>query len=149
MGEPRAQKIKPESVTTAQFSIQYTVAAALIQGDVFLKELEPEFLHNSKILDLARRVYVEPDPLLRTDFVLGKTQIEIELEGHPVLKQTIELPLGNPARPMEYEACAEKFIKCAPYSVKPIETARLQEMIAMVSDMENLQDVTSLMGFLY
>lgn len=149
VGEPRAQKIKPESVTTAQFSIQYTVAAALIQGDVFLKELEPEFLHNSKILDLARRIYVEPDPLLRTDFVLGKTQIEIELEGHPALKQNIELPLGNPVRPMEYEACAEKFIKCAPYSVKPIETARLQEVIAMVADMENLQDVTSLMGFLY
>jgi len=105
-------------------------------------------LHNSKILDLARRVYVEPDPLLRTDFVLGKTQIEIELEGHPVLKQTLELPLGNPARPMEYEACAEKFIKCAAYSVKPIESARLQEVIAMVADMEDLQDVTPLMGFL-
>jgi 2-methylcitrate dehydratase PrpD len=149
VGEPRAQKIKPESVPTAQFSIQYTVAAALIQGDVFLKELEPDFLHNSKILDLARRVYIEPDPLLRTDSVLGKTQIEIELEGHPTLKQTIELPLGNPARPMEYEACAEKFIKCATYSAKPIETARLQEVIAMVADMENLQDVTPLMGFLY
>lgn len=149
VGEPRAQKIKPESVTTAQFSIQYTVAAALIRGDFFLKELEPEFLHNRKILDLARRVYVEPDPLLRTDIVLGKTQIEIELEGHPTLKQTIELPLGNPARSMDYEACAEKFIKCAAYSVKPIETARLQEVIAMVADMEDLQDVTPLMGFLY
>ncbi len=149
VGEPRAQKIKPQSVTTAQFSIQYTVAAALMQGDFFLKELEPEFLHNRKILDLARRVYVEPDPLLRTDLVLGKTQIEIESEGQPALKQTIELPLGNPARPMDYEACAEKFIKSAAYSVKPIESARLQEVIAMVADMENLQDVTPLMGFLY
>ena len=105
-------------------------------------------MHNSKILDLARRVYIEPDPLLRTDYVLGKTQIEIEQEGHAPLKQTIELPLGNPARPMEYEACAEKFIKCAAYSVKPVETARLQEVIAMVDDMDNLQDVTPLMGFL-
>lgn len=149
VGEPRTQKIKPESVTTAQFSIQYTVAAALIQGDVFLKELEPEFLHNDKILDLARRVYVESDPMLRTDFVLGKTEVEIDLEDQPPLKQAIELPLGNPARPMGYEACAEKFLKSAAYSVKPIETARLQEVIAMVGGMEDLQDVTSLIELLY
>jgi 2-methylcitrate dehydratase PrpD len=111
VGEPRARKIKPDSTPTAQFSIQYTVAAALLHGDVFLKELEPDCIKDSRVLDLARRVFVEPDPMLRTELVLGKTQIEIERDRQPPLKRTIELPLGNPARPMDFEACAAKFLK--------------------------------------
>ncbi|OPX33689.1 MAG: hypothetical protein B1H12_11410, partial [Desulfobacteraceae bacterium 4484_190.2] len=149
VGEPRDAKIAPDSVPTAQFSIQYTVAAALIRGDVFLKELEPDSIKNDEILDLASRIYVEPDPSLRTDFVLGRTVMEIDLEDQPSLKQEIELPLGNPSKPMEYEACTEKFLKSASYSVNPLQTERLEKLIEKVSRLEDLQDVSVLMPYLY
>jgi 2-methylcitrate dehydratase PrpD len=148
VGEPREQKIKPDSTPTAQFSIQYTVAAALLRGDVFLKELEPDCMQDSQVLDLARRVYVEPDPLLRTELVLGRTEIEIELDKLPALKRTIELPLGNPERPMDFDACAAKFIKSADYAVHPIAAARLKKIIAMVSSLEELEDVATLISHL-
>jgi len=149
VGEPREVKTAPDSIPTAQFSIQYTVAAALIRGDVFLKELEPESIKDDEILDLARRVYVESDPSLRTDFVLGRTVMEIDMEGQPSLKQEIDLPLGNPSRPMKYGACAEKFIKCASYSVNPLQKARLEELIEKVSRLEDLPDVSALISYLY
>ncbi len=149
VGEPRDAKIAPDSVPTAQFSIQYTVAAAVIRGDVFLKELEPDSIKNDEILDLASRIYVVPDPSLRTDFVLGRTVMEIDLEDQPSLKQEIELPLGNPSKPMEYEACTEKFLKSASYSVNPLQTERLEKLIEKVSRLENLQDVSVLMPYLY
>jgi 2-methylcitrate dehydratase PrpD len=149
VGEPRGAKIAPDSVPTAQFSIQYTVAAALIRGDVFLKELEPDSIKDDEILDLASRVYVEPDPSLRTDFVLGRTVMEIDLEGQPSLKQEIELPLGNPSKPMKYEACAEKFRKCTLYSVNPLQATCVEELIEKVSLLQDLQDVSILMSYLY
>lgn len=149
VGEPRDAKIAPDSVPTAQFSIQYTVAAALIRGDVFLKELEPDSIKDDEILDLASRVYVEPDPSLRTDFVLGRTVMEIDLEGQPSLMQEIELPLGNPSHPIKYDACAEKFRKCTLYSVNPLQAACVEELIEKVSRLQNLQDVSVLMSYLY
>ncbi len=149
VGSPREAKIKPDSVPTAQFSIQFTVAAALVRGDVFLKEIGPESLRDKEILDLARRVYVEPDPSLRTDFVLGRTVMEIELAGQSPVKGEIDLPLGNPSRPMTYEACASKFLKCAYYSVHPLEKRRLEELIEMVSRLEDIPDVSILIPYLY
>jgi 2-methylcitrate dehydratase PrpD len=148
VASPREAKIKPESVPAAQFSIPYTVAAALVRGDLFLKELEPESLRDEKILDLAQRVYVEPDPAMRTDFVLGRTIMVIEREGHPPLRAEIDLPLGNPSRPMDYQACAEKFLKCARYSVRPLERGRIEEVIDMVSRLEDLPDASILIRHL-
>jgi len=149
VGEPRDAKIAPGSVPAAQFSIQYTVAAALVWGDVFLKELEPESIKDHETLDLASRIYVEPDPSLRTDFVLGRTVMEIDLEGQPSLKQEIELPLGNPSRPMQYDTCAEKFRKCTLYSVNPLQVKCVEELIEKVSKLQDLQDVSVLMSYLY
>lgn len=149
VGEPRDVKIAPDSVPTAQFSIHFTVAAALVRGDVFLKELELESIKDDEILDLARKVYVESDPSLRTDLVLGRTVMEIDLENRPSLKQEIELPLGNPSRPMKYDACAEKFRKCTLYSVNPLQAACVEELIEKVSRLEDLQDVSVLISYLY
>ena len=149
VGEPRELKIAPDSAPTAQFSIQFTVAAALIRGDFFLKELEPECLKDKKILDLARRVHIEPDVSLRTDSALGRTAMEIDLEGQPALKGEVASPPGSPERPMTYEACAEKFMKCATYSVKPVERTRLEELIEMVSRLEDLQDVAVPVSYLF
>lgn len=149
VGSPREVKINPDSIPTARFSIQFTVAAALVRGDVFLKELEPGSINDHEILDLARRVYVESDSSLRTDFILGRTVLEIESERHLPMKKEIELPLGNPSRPMEYEACATKFLRCAHYSVRALETSRLEELIEIVSRLEDLPDVSTLSSYLF
>ena len=149
VGEPRDVKIAPDSVPTAQFSIQFTVAAALIKGDVFLKELEPESIKENEILDLARRVYVESDPSLRTDCILGRTIMEIDLEDQPSLKREINLPLGNPSNPMDYESCVTKFIKCSSYSVRPLQKERLEKLIDMIYRLEDVPDVSVLIACLF
>ena len=149
LGSPRDVKIKPESPPVAQFSIQFTVAAALIKGDFFLKELQDKSIKDSKILDLAERVYVEQDPSLRTDFAVGKTVMEIELEGSPSIKDEINLPLGNPSRPMGYEACVEKFLKCAPHSTHVLEKNRLEELVEMVYRLEDIPEISDLISYLY
>jgi 2-methylcitrate dehydratase PrpD len=150
VGEPRDLKIAPDSVPTAQFSIQFTVAAALLRGDVFLKELQQDSIKDKEILDLAHRVYVESDDSLRiTNSVLGRTVMEIDLEGQGALKQEIEMPLGNPSRPFQYDACVNKFMKCSSYSVRPLEKTKLEKVTAMVSELESVQDVSLLVNCLF
>lgn len=149
LGTPREMKIKPETASVAQFSIQFTVAAALIRGDFFLKELEQESIQKNEILDLAQRIYIEPDPSMRTDFAVGKTMMQIEFEGSPTIKHEIDLPLGSPSRPMRYETCVEKFLKCAPYSIRPLENNRIKELAEMVSRLEDVPNVSTLISYLY
>lgn len=149
VASPREAKIRPGSVPSAQFSIQFTVAAALERGDVFLKEIEPDSLKDARILDLAGRVFVEADSSLRTDSVLGKTVLEIDREGGSPLKGETGLPLGSPSRPMGFDAVAAKFLKCAPYAVRPLQKGPLEELIEKVSRLENLADVSPLISHLF
>jgi len=97
VGSPHELKAKPDSIPTAQFSIQYTVSAALIRGDMFLKELDPSLLKDEKIRDLALRIHVEPDPALRLDSVLGQTEVVIQCEND-ISIQGILYPLQKSAR---------------------------------------------------
>jgi 2-methylcitrate dehydratase PrpD len=148
VGQPSELKF-PDSAPAAQFSIQFTVAAALAGGDFFLKELEPQSLKDAKIIDLARKVVLKSDPSLITNLVLGKTIMEIELKNGSTVSEQIELPLGNPSHPMGYDACAEKFRKCAAYSVHQIGSGNIEEVIEIVNKLEEVPDVSVLASRLY
>jgi 2-methylcitrate dehydratase PrpD len=143
---PHEVKIRPDSVPTAQFSIQYTVAAALLRGDMFLAELEPTLFSEEKFVDLADRVKVEPDPALRTDVVLGRTLVEMVSEDGAVVSGDIEHPLGSPQRPLSYDDCAAKLRKCAEYAVQSPSTDKLDRLIDRVRHLEVLDDVSVLMA---
>jgi 2-methylcitrate dehydratase PrpD len=149
VGSPRETKIKPDSAPAAQFSIQFAVAAALVRGDFFLKELEPESIRNKEILDFAQRIYVKSDPSLRTDSAVGRTVMEIKMEGSSSWKQEVDSALGSPSHPISFTEVVEKFKKCSTYSVNPIEPSRLKELVEMVSRLEDIPDVSVFVPYLF
>jgi 2-methylcitrate dehydratase PrpD len=136
----------PDSAPGAQFSIQFTVAAALLRGDLFLGELDQKFREDSSLKELARKVIVQPDPALATGHVLGKTIMEIQLQDGSKLTEQIELPLGNPSHPMTYGECAEKFSKCAKYSACSLSSETIAAVADMVDHLEELPDVAALIS---
>lgn len=139
----------PDSVAGAQFSIQFTVAAALTRGDFFLRELEPQLREGRGLRSLARRVIVEPTPALATDSVLGKTIMEIELKNGKKMIEEIELPPGNPVHPVSYDECAAKLRKCSQYSASALRSERIEKVIELVDHMEELTDVSVLVSLLH
>jgi 2-methylcitrate dehydratase PrpD len=143
VGAPHQDKIRPGSVPAAQFSIQYTAAAAVVRGDMFLDELRPEVFQDEAVLDLARRVEVTADQALRTGAVLGRTVVSIHLKGRSPLKAETEHPLGSPDRPLDTAALADKFRKCAAWAGKP-SSKQTGQVIDLVGDLENLPDVSVL-----
>ncbi len=146
---PREKRIRPDSVVTAQFSLQYTVAVALARGDMFLAELDPALFQDPGITELAGRVEVEPDPVMRTDSVLGRTRLEITKQDGVAVDGEIEFPLGSPHRPLSYEACAAKVLKCAEAAVRPPGTGAIHRLVEQVAEMEKLADVSVLMRDLF
>jgi 2-methylcitrate dehydratase PrpD len=145
---PHDFRAKPDCAVTAQFSIQYTIAAAIIKGDLFLKELEDENLKDENIIKLADRVKVVPDASLRTDTALGRTVIEVQLNTGEVLRREIESPLGSPKRPMAYEECADKLMKCSDYAIRTLKSECIDELIKNIKYLEEMEDVSGLLAYL-
>ena len=144
VGSPREARLRPGSAPGAQFSLPYTVAAALRRGRLFLEEIAPEAYTSESILALAEKVFVEPDPAMRTDLVVGRTEVEIEADGRPAWRQAVDHPLGGATRPLSAEACRQKFMAAAERAVRRPDPARLERLVAQAERLESLDDVSGL-----
>ena len=98
--EPAANKRRPANSYDAQFSIPYTVAAALRRGQFTLDELDDDALGDPDILALADRVQYEIDPA--TTFPRHYTgEVIVTLRGGRTLRHREAVNRGNGERPLE------------------------------------------------
>lgn len=129
----------------AQFSLPYTVAAALVCGDVFLDQFTAVTLDNPEIIALARRVTVTPDECMRDEhYVIGRTRIDLEFDARPSVRLKGIEPLGNPANPVSRQQALEKFRKCAAAAPHPLPEETVESLINSVSSLEALSDISEL-----
>ena len=138
-------KIGKNPQVDAQFSIPYTVACALVRGDVFLEDFEPDAIGQKEVLDLAAKVRVIEDPALAPKDILPARICVYRGEKAPV-ETRIDAPLGNPLRPMTDDQCRQKFQKCLDYSGYAIDAGGRQELLAAIEALETLADVRSLLA---
>jgi len=142
--DPLDRKRKPKNSVDAQFSLPYTVAAAMYKGDVFINELSDETIKDPDILSLANRVTPIVDKKCETDLVIGATVMEVETrDGHKYTKNT-QVPTGNPRNPVGMDHCIEKFKKCVTYSRTPFSSKNEEKIIELLYDLERVENVALL-----
>lgn len=107
-------RVNPESIfILCQFSTQYCLAVALIDGKVGPAQFSPERIRDEKIFQLASRVSIISDPemdQLRTSVPDTRPAIvEITLKNGQKLTGRVEYPKGDPRKPMSEGELLEKF----------------------------------------
>jgi len=127
----------------AQFSIPYTVAVALLYGDVFLGDFEPEAVRREPVNALAAKVHVNENPNLAPKDILPAQLRAIGANGES-LEVRINAPLGNPLRPVNDAQCRQKFLKCIQYSGISFDEARSRDLLNRIENLEHLEDVCTL-----
>jgi len=55
---------------------------------------------------------------------------------------------GAPENPMTMEDCEEKFRKCLPFSVKPLEEKKVSAVIKAVRELDTITDVSQMVSYL-
>ena len=140
--EPLAEKLAPSSDSHARISLQYTVAEALHEGRLGKSAYSPRNLRSPEILALARRVryYVDPDFPGPGRF---KGALRITLHDGRVIEETQEHNLGSPENPMSAAQLRAKFDENGAGVLSATECDRLA---AKIDDMENLDDVSTIVG---
>jgi len=129
----------------AQFSLPYTVAAALVCGDVFLDQFTTVTLDNPEILALARRVTVAPDDCMCDEnYVIGRIRIDLGFDASSSVRLEGLDPLGNPSNPVSPEQAREKFRKCAAAAPKQLPDMAVKTLIDSSNSLEALSDVSAL-----
>ncbi|MFH0914795.1 MAG: MmgE/PrpD family protein [Chloroflexota bacterium] len=138
------QKYKPRSVVDAQFSLPYTVATALLKGDVFIADFTEEAIKNQQTLGFARRVKVRLDPELDKLSEIPPNSVEITTRDGKRYSKYVEYVKGHPKNPMSMAEYIDKFRKCVPFSAKPIPEGNVMKVIEMAERLEEVADVTEI-----
>jgi 2-methylcitrate dehydratase PrpD len=138
--EPAEVKRNPRNEVDAQFSIPYTVGAAIVRGKVGLDAFTDKALRDPAILALSNRVEVRiDDSLKRKSHSPGV--VEIRTRDGRVYSHRAEAPTGSPENPMDMVSIAEKFRTCAENAAKPLNSENVERLLELCNRLETVADI--------
>ena len=109
MAGSEAEKWAPRTRETADHSLPYVAARAMLDGDINHHSYEPDKLHDPRILAFMRKITVKPDPAF--DGFTGAPPVRITAilqDGRRIVQQVDNVP-GFPGQPMTRADVERKF----------------------------------------
>ena len=104
----------PEGEYQAKFSIQYTVAHALVHGSVRLNAFLPERMSDPDVRALMQKIEVVADPELSKGYPTQRAaQVEIETNDGRRLSHFQPYRKGDPELPLTDDELNDKFLELA------------------------------------
>ena len=136
----------------AQFNIQYCVANALLRKSSRLRHFDEADIRDPRVMELVRLIHVSPESSL-DDPSSGKFSIAAHVKvttktGNTYDTQSADIPRGHPGNPLTQEEHLERFRDCVDYAGNPLPAERVEKILSMVSRLEELEDVCSLVPLL-
>ena len=139
--EPAAKKQAPDTLYNAQFSVQYTVAYALVHGRVDLATFYDETLDDPAVLAMAAKVTCPPDPA--SDFPRHfPGEVVVHLHNGQIVRRRVPASSGTPDNPLTTEAIIGKFRTNAG---RVLPGPAVDAVIGMAGDPGAVPDLTELL----
>ncbi|BAB52574.1 MmgE/PrpD family protein [Mesorhizobium japonicum] len=110
---PQAMKLanerQPANLEGAQYSFYFSCALAALFGADALQPIDPKWLKDERVLELARRVELAPAAEFSKSFPIG-TPARVVIDQGKGPEETVVLhPLGDVANPLSKDQIVQKF----------------------------------------
>ena len=134
---PTSDRPHPKTGLEGKFSVQYTLAAALIDGAVTLSSFTEERLHRPDMQALLNKITVTMTPDITTEYDAGRyVDLEIELADGTIIRERCERPRGSwGAEPISEAEHIAKVRDCLAGSLVP---SAIEECMELGSRFEQL-----------
>jgi len=129
------EKWRPRTRETADHSLPYCTAVALVDGTISAAQFTPARLANPALLDLVARTRVVEDPRLTAGYPAGiPNRVTVTLDDGTTLVSEVSFPPGHDRNPLTDNQLAAKFQGL----VRPLFGAgRADEIWNRVANLEN------------
>lgn len=139
------EKLRPTSRETADHSMFYCCAAALVDGDVTLATFDRERLTDPKLLDLIDKTKIVEDDEMNKGYPDGiPNDITITCADGTTANKCVTYPRGHAGNPMTDEEVVDKFRRMA-NGVVSDSTAEV--ILDRAWKLDELEDLTPLFTF--
>jgi 2-methylcitrate dehydratase PrpD len=125
-----ARTTPPATGLAGKFSIAYTVAIALLDGEVGVEAFRDERLHAPDLQALLARVEIVPMPEVRSmDFAEAWSRVTVTLTDGRELSARVDRPLGIWDNPLPWDGWVRKYLDCATRAVPRQQADRIRDLI--------------------
>ncbi len=134
------EKWAPPNRETADHSMPYTVAVALMYGSVEERHFDQEYLHSPRLLDLVRKVKVSvsEEANRRAPEAMLSTVEVVTSSGESFRSSEVPYHRGHWKNPMTEQEIEEKFRSLAQGLLTP---ARTDALLEHLWDLERVEDI--------
>jgi 2-methylcitrate dehydratase len=138
------EKWKPETRETADHSLPYITAIALIDGEVTEKQFQPERFMDPTIWKFLENVTVQRNDELSSIYAKAVANIvHVTLQDGRVLSKRVDYPLGNAFNPVTDEQLVGKFNSLV---VPKLGEQRANEIVDLAWKLDDAAKVDELLG---
>jgi 2-methylcitrate dehydratase len=135
-----------DSRETADHSLPYCIAAAVVARELTPAQFSKESLKNKHILEIVPKVKAKLEPSFETRFPTEQPcAVEIKLKNGEILRKYRAFPKGDPRDPLSPAELKRKFTLLAENVLPPQRQQRISETI---ENLENSTDIAELMQLL-
>ena len=119
---PESVRRAPTTIVEAQFSIPFTVAAALIDGPLTINHFTQTAVGRPDILALAQRVHPYVDQEIDRDWnrFVTPARLDIQYSDGKETSVRIDYPKGHPRHRMTAAELTAKTADCARYAARTL-----------------------------
>jgi 2-methylcitrate dehydratase PrpD len=141
--EPIDRKRAPAVMIDAKFSIPFATAHALVRGRVTLDEFDSAVLHDTGVLEMARKIDFEVVEDVNRQRGSGGA-MRVELADGWLLEDSVRNAAGCPEDPLGEDKLRQKFIDCATRARVPLSRDRASRLADAILSLESCDDVGAL-----
>jgi 2-methylcitrate dehydratase PrpD len=139
VAEPTQHKRSPVNVVDAQFSVQYAVAAALIDRQLALPQYAPERIVAPDVRALMDKTRCYTRPELNENYPKEwPTEITITLTDGRKLTSRVRQPSGDPSNPITPDRLRSKFEGLASVALSAAATQQLYELARQLWELPSI-----------
>ncbi|MDH3457856.1 MAG: MmgE/PrpD family protein [Gemmatimonadota bacterium] len=138
-------KYDPRSKETADHSLPYVIAAAIVDRQVTPAQFEPERIMDDRIREQLRKVEVVADPEIERVFPkLQRVIVTIETTDGRELTRSLDYPKGDPRNPLSDGEVEEKFDALAAPVLSAGGREKLKQAVWRLEDVRSISDLMTL-----
>jgi 2-methylcitrate dehydratase len=136
------EKWRPMTRETADHSLPYITAIALIDGEVTNKQFEPERFKDPAVWKFLENVKVERNAELSAIYPGAVANIvHVDLTGGRCLTKRVDYPLGHAKNPLNDSEVEGKFFALVEPSIGQKRAGRIVDLVWKLDEAKNVDEV--------
>jgi 2-methylcitrate dehydratase PrpD len=137
---------QPQNGLEGKFSIEYCMAAAILDGEVKLAQFDDERVRREDVQQLLRVVrYVHPEGVDWAKAPLPQC-VTVKMKNGQEFAREVRYARGDPANPLSESELAEKFRDCARQVLSPAQIERCAELVSGMQKLKDIRPITDLLA---